>query len=189
MLLHLPEGHDAITVRDQMIPLIKTLPAHLRRSLTWSVEGTTPRWSGRADRSRRSDHARARERQASRRGRTPRTHGSWLVGGVDAQHRKIGVGGVVDDPAEATGRGGPDVLDVDGVVAGQGQRGRSGAGLGETDDGGSLCGFPLGDEVGAADGGDGVVGAEERLVEQAEEELLAQQPAYRDVDAFFADPS
>jgi len=35
MLLHLPEGHDAITVRDRMIPLISTLPAHLRRSLTW----------------------------------------------------------------------------------------------------------------------------------------------------------
>jgi len=35
MLLHLPEGHDAVTVRDRLIPLIKTLPAHLRRSLTW----------------------------------------------------------------------------------------------------------------------------------------------------------
>ena len=35
LLLHLPGGHDATTVRDQMIPLIKTLPAHLRRSLTW----------------------------------------------------------------------------------------------------------------------------------------------------------
>ena len=35
MLLYLPEGHDAITVRDRLIPLVQTLPAHLRRSLTW----------------------------------------------------------------------------------------------------------------------------------------------------------
>ena len=35
MLLHLPDVHDAITVRDRLIPLIATLPAHLRRSLTW----------------------------------------------------------------------------------------------------------------------------------------------------------
>ena len=35
MLLHLPDGHDAITVRDRLIPLVQTLPAHLRRSLTW----------------------------------------------------------------------------------------------------------------------------------------------------------
>jgi IS30 family transposase len=35
MLLHLPESHDAITVRDRLIPLVQTLPHHLRRSLTW----------------------------------------------------------------------------------------------------------------------------------------------------------
>ena len=35
MLLHLPDGHDAVTVRDRLIPLIQTLPLHLRRSLTW----------------------------------------------------------------------------------------------------------------------------------------------------------
>jgi transposase, IS30 family len=35
MLLHLPEGHDAIQVRDRMIATIQTLPAQLRRSLTW----------------------------------------------------------------------------------------------------------------------------------------------------------
>jgi len=35
MLVHLPDGHDALSVRDQLIPLIRTLPEHLRRSLTW----------------------------------------------------------------------------------------------------------------------------------------------------------
>lgn len=35
MLLHLPDGHDAIQVRDTMIAAIQTLPAELRRSLTW----------------------------------------------------------------------------------------------------------------------------------------------------------
>ena len=28
MLLHLPDGHDAVTVRDRLIPLIQTLPHH-----------------------------------------------------------------------------------------------------------------------------------------------------------------
>jgi IS30 family transposase len=36
ILLHLPAGnHTAATVRDAMIPAIRALPAHLRRSLTW----------------------------------------------------------------------------------------------------------------------------------------------------------
>ncbi len=35
MLLHLPATHDAITVRDQLVAAMNTLPAHLRGSLTW----------------------------------------------------------------------------------------------------------------------------------------------------------
>ncbi len=35
MLLHLPHGHDAQTVRDALIATMSTLPAHLRGSLTW----------------------------------------------------------------------------------------------------------------------------------------------------------
>ncbi|WP_442857699.1 IS30 family transposase [Amycolatopsis sp. BJA-103] len=35
VLLHLPNGHDAIQVRDAMIEAIQTLPHQLRRSLTW----------------------------------------------------------------------------------------------------------------------------------------------------------
>jgi IS30 family transposase len=35
LLLHLPGSHDAIAVRDQMIPAIAALPAMLRRSMTW----------------------------------------------------------------------------------------------------------------------------------------------------------
>jgi IS30 family transposase len=35
MLLHLPDGHDALQVRDQMIEAIQTLPTQLRRSMTW----------------------------------------------------------------------------------------------------------------------------------------------------------
>ena len=35
MLVHLPNGHDAEHVRDQLIKTISTLPAHLRGSLTW----------------------------------------------------------------------------------------------------------------------------------------------------------
>jgi IS30 family transposase len=35
LLLHLPNGYDALTVRDAMIPAIQTLPAALKRSLTW----------------------------------------------------------------------------------------------------------------------------------------------------------
>jgi IS30 family transposase len=39
MLLHLPNGHSAVAVRDAMIPAIQSLPEHLRRSLTWD-QGT-----------------------------------------------------------------------------------------------------------------------------------------------------
>jgi IS30 family transposase len=39
LLLHLPGGKDAISVRDAMITTIQTLPTHLRRSLTWD-QGT-----------------------------------------------------------------------------------------------------------------------------------------------------
>ncbi|MFQ6332159.1 IS30 family transposase [Nocardia sp. CWNU-33] len=35
MLVHLPGGHDAETVRDGLIRTISTLPTHLRGSLTW----------------------------------------------------------------------------------------------------------------------------------------------------------
>ena len=35
MLVHLPGAHDAESVRDGLIATIKTLPAHLRGSLTW----------------------------------------------------------------------------------------------------------------------------------------------------------
>jgi transposase, IS30 family len=35
LLLHLPHGHDAAAVRDQMIPVIQSLPQMLRRSMTW----------------------------------------------------------------------------------------------------------------------------------------------------------
>ena len=39
LLLHLPHGHDAAAVRDQMITTIQSLPAMLRRSMTWD-QGT-----------------------------------------------------------------------------------------------------------------------------------------------------
>jgi len=39
MLVHLPHDHTAETVRDGLIHTIATLPAHLRRSLTWD-QGT-----------------------------------------------------------------------------------------------------------------------------------------------------
>ena len=39
MLGHLPGGHTAEEVRDVLVPLIATLPAHLRGSLTWD-QGT-----------------------------------------------------------------------------------------------------------------------------------------------------
>jgi len=39
MLLHLPEGHGAEAVRETLVATIHTLPAHLRRSLTWD-QGT-----------------------------------------------------------------------------------------------------------------------------------------------------
>jgi len=35
MLVHLPNGHDAEHVRDQLIKTLSTLPGHLRGSLTW----------------------------------------------------------------------------------------------------------------------------------------------------------
>ncbi len=34
MLIHLPEGHGAIAVRDGLLATIKTLPEHLRKTLT-----------------------------------------------------------------------------------------------------------------------------------------------------------
>ncbi|MEV6913324.1 IS30 family transposase [Amycolatopsis sp. NPDC051071] len=39
LLLHLPDGHDAVAVRDAMITAIHTLPAALKRSMTWD-QGT-----------------------------------------------------------------------------------------------------------------------------------------------------
>ena len=35
MLLHLPDGRGAELVRDALMETVKTLPAHLTRSLTW----------------------------------------------------------------------------------------------------------------------------------------------------------
>ena len=35
MLVHLPDDHSAIAVRDGLLATIKTLPEHLRKSLTW----------------------------------------------------------------------------------------------------------------------------------------------------------
>ena len=35
LLLPLPHGYDAVSVRDAIIPAITALPAHLRRSLSW----------------------------------------------------------------------------------------------------------------------------------------------------------
>ncbi|MFI1191649.1 IS30 family transposase [Streptomyces californicus] len=35
MLLHLPGDHGAETVRDALVATVQTLPAHLKRSLTW----------------------------------------------------------------------------------------------------------------------------------------------------------
>jgi IS30 family transposase len=39
MLVHLPGDHTAVTVRDGLLATIKTLPEHLRKSLTWD-QGT-----------------------------------------------------------------------------------------------------------------------------------------------------
>ncbi|HZJ03885.1 MAG TPA: IS30 family transposase [Nocardioidaceae bacterium] len=39
MLVHLPDGHGAVAVRDGLLETIKTLPEHLRKSLTWD-QGT-----------------------------------------------------------------------------------------------------------------------------------------------------
>jgi len=35
MLLHLPDGHSAVEVRNALTKAIDTLPAHLKGSLTW----------------------------------------------------------------------------------------------------------------------------------------------------------
>ena len=35
MLVHLPAGHGAVAVRDGLLATVATLPAHLRKSLTW----------------------------------------------------------------------------------------------------------------------------------------------------------
>ncbi len=39
MLVHLPDGHGAIAVRDGLLATIKTLPEHLHKTLTWD-QGT-----------------------------------------------------------------------------------------------------------------------------------------------------
>lgn len=35
MLVHLPDGHGALAVRDGLLAAIQTLPAHLSKTLTW----------------------------------------------------------------------------------------------------------------------------------------------------------
>ncbi|MFI8889393.1 IS30 family transposase, partial [Streptomyces paradoxus] len=35
MLVHLPHGHSAAAVRNALVDTVKTLPPHLKRSLTW----------------------------------------------------------------------------------------------------------------------------------------------------------
>jgi len=39
VLVHLPDDHSATAVRDGLLATIKTLPEHLRKSLTWD-QGT-----------------------------------------------------------------------------------------------------------------------------------------------------
>jgi transposase, IS30 family len=38
MLVHLPDGHGAIAIRDGLQASIQTLPEHLRKTLTWDQE-------------------------------------------------------------------------------------------------------------------------------------------------------
>jgi IS30 family transposase len=38
MLVHLPDDHGAIAVRDGLLGAITTLPEHLRKSLTWDQD-------------------------------------------------------------------------------------------------------------------------------------------------------
>ena len=39
MLVHLPDGHGAVAVRDGLLATIATLPEHLAKTLTWD-QGT-----------------------------------------------------------------------------------------------------------------------------------------------------
>ena len=43
MLVHLPNNHGAVSMRDALLDTIGTLPAHLRRSLTWDQGSETGR--------------------------------------------------------------------------------------------------------------------------------------------------
>ena len=115
---------------------------------------------------------------ASRRGRTTRTRPDEVVRGIEPQHRQVGVSGVVDYVAQPGCGCRADVLDVDRLIGAKWQCCWARVRGDEPHHRGTLCGLALSHEVSATDGGHRAVDVEEGLVEQAEDKLLAQQPAH-----------